>query len=112
MNPFNLFGGQRHQTPPWAVEILKQQRVVIAKLETIMATIDDVLKDVTDESGRLDSLSALIAGLKQQLADALAGTTLPPEVQTKIDQVFAQAEANKAKIDTALNTGVPPASPA
>ena len=73
-----------------------------------MATLDQVLADVTDESTRLDSLSTLIAGLKQQVADALAGTTLPAPVQAKIDAIFAQAETNKGKIDTALNTNVPP----
>lgn len=67
-----------------------------------MATLDQVLQDVNDESDELDKLSALIAGLKQQLADALAGVTLPAGVQAKIDAVFAGAEANKAKINTAL----------
>lgn len=81
--------------------------IILERLEIIMATLDQVLQDVTDESTRLDSISTLISGLKQQLADALAGTTLPPPVQAKIDAVFAAAEANKAKIDTALNTNVP-----
>ena len=73
-----------------------------------MATIDQVLADVTDEGSRLDSLSTLISGLKQQLTDALSGLIIPADVQTKIDAVFAAAEDNKAKIDAALNTGVPP----
>lgn len=76
--------------------------------KTIMASLDEVLQDVTDESTKLDSLSTLIAGLKQQVADALAGTTLPPAVQAKVDAVFAGAEANKAKIDAALNANVTP----
>lgn len=77
-------------------------------LEKIMATLDDVLSEVTDEGNRLDSIQTLIDGIKQQLADALAGTTLPPAVQQKVDAVFAGLTANKAKIDTALNTNTPP----
>lgn len=73
-----------------------------------MATLDEVLAEVTDESGRLDSIQALLDGIRQQLADALAGTTLPTEVQAKVDAVFAGLTANKAKIDKALNTGAPP----
>jgi hypothetical protein len=83
----------------------------LANQEKIMASLDDVLKDVTDESTQLDGLSTLMAGLRQQVADALAGTTLPPAVQAKVDAVFAQAETNKGKIATALNTGVPAAPP-
>lgn len=77
-----------------------------------MATLEQVLSDVTEEGSRLDSLSTLITGLKQQLDDALSGTTLPPATQAKVDAIFAQAEANKGKIDAALNTGVPAPPPA
>jgi len=73
-----------------------------------MASLDDVLADVTGETTRLDSLSTLISGIRQQLADALSGASLPPAVQAKVDAIFTAAEANKAKIDTALNTNVPP----
>ena len=73
-----------------------------------MATLDEVLAEVTDESARLDSIQALIDGIKQQLADALAGTTLPPATQQKIDAVFAGLTGNKAKIDKALNANVEP----
>lgn len=72
-----------------------------------MATLDEVLAEVTDESTRLDSIQALIDGIKQQLADALSGTTLPAATQAKVDAVFAGLTSNKAKIDKALNTGTP-----
>lgn len=73
----------------------------------IMASLDDVIQDMTDESTAIDGLSALVAGLKQQVADALAGTTLPPAIQAKVDAVFAAAEANKAKLAAALAANVP-----
>lgn len=94
---------------PLSLGVHSKLNAIIQRLDKIMATLDAVLQDVTDESTRLDSLSALITGLQQQVADALSGTTLPPPVQAKVDAIFAQAEANKGKIDTALNAGVPPA---
>lgn len=83
--------------------------LILHRTEKIMATLDEVLADVADEGTKLDSLGALIAGLKQQIADALAGVTLPTAVQAKIDAVFAGVEANKAKVQAALDQGVPPA---
>lgn len=74
-----------------------------------MATLDEVLASVADESTKIDSLSTFIAGLKQQIADALAGVTLPPAVQAKVDAVFEGVEANKAKVVTAMDANVPPA---
>ncbi len=79
------------------------------RLDKVMATLDQVLTEVTNESTRLDSIGALIDGLKKQVADALSGANLPPATQAKIDAVFVGLTANKVKIDTALNVGVPPA---
>lgn len=96
-----------HEAPPWALEHRKLMGLILYKMEAIMATLDEVLSEITDESTRLDSIQALIDGIKQQLADALSGTTLPPATQAKVDQVFAGLTTNKGKIDKALNTGVP-----
>lgn len=69
-----------------------------------MATLDDVLADVEAEKIGIDSLSALISGLRQQVADVLSGVKLPEGVQAKVDKIFAQAEQNKADIQAALDT--------
>lgn len=85
------------------------------KLEHIMATLDQVLADVTAESSQINAVGALITGLKQQIADALSGATLPPAVQAKVDSIFATAEANKAAIQSAIDanaSAAPPAVPA
>jgi dsDNA-binding SOS-regulon protein len=73
-------------------------------------TLDEVLSVVTAQTTKIDSLSELIAGLRQQVADALSGATLPQSVQSKVDAVFDDLEQNTAKIDTALatNTNTPP----
>jgi altronate dehydratase len=115
-----IFGHSHHQnTDPWAdapayaVEIGAIGITILETVEKIMATLDQVLQDVTDESTQIDGLSTLIAGLKQQVSDALSGANLPPATQAKVDQIFAAAESNKSKIATALNTGTPqaPAQP-
>ena len=82
---------------------------IIQQQEKLMATIDQVAQDVSDESTLIDSVSVLITGLKQQVADALSGATLPPAVQAKIDAVFTTAEANKAKLATAVAANTPAA---
>jgi hypothetical protein len=121
----NIFGFNEHQNndpwrnaPPWAVELREMVRLVLMRenriIDTeniIMSTLDDDLAEVTEQGSRLDSIDTLITTLNQRIADALSGTTLPPGVQAKVDAVFAGLQANKAKIDTALNTNVPPPAP-
>ncbi len=100
-----------NEVPRWAFDLHRKLDLIIKNQETIMATLDDVLDDVTNESTQIAGISTLIAGLKQQLADALAGTTLPPATQAKVDAIFAQAEKNKADIATALAANTPAAPP-
>jgi uncharacterized coiled-coil protein SlyX len=81
--------------------------IIIANQEKTMATLDQILADVTQETTDIASISTLIKGLKQQLADALAGTTLSPATQAKVDAIFAGAETNKAAIADALSANTP-----
>ena len=82
-------------------------------LEILMATLDDVLAEVTKETDEIGSITALINGLRQQVADALASQTIPPPLQAKVDAIFAAAVANNATIVQALNApGAAPAAPA
>ena len=86
--------------------------VVIRKEDTIMATLDQIAADMTEETTLIDGISTLITGLKQQLTDALAGTTLPPAVQAQVDAIFTTAEANKAKLAAAAVANTPAATAA
>lgn len=86
-------------------------RRIEQKVNNMAATLDQVLQDVTDESNVIDGISTLIQGLKQQLADALSGANLPPQVQQKVDAIFAQAETNKAKLATAVTANTPEGTP-
>ena len=92
-------------------EVLFRLDLIIANQETIMATLDEVLADVAAESTAIDSLAALTAGLKRQVADALANTTLPPDVQAKIDAVFTGLEQNKQKVMDAITANQKPIEP-
>ena len=97
--------------PPWVRVIVERLDLVLANQEKIMITLDQILADVTDEGTQIKSLSTLMAGIKQQLADALAGVTITPAVQAKIDAVFAGVEANKAEVVAAINAPMPPPTP-
>ncbi len=81
---------------------------VIGKEIQIMASLQDDLDAITAQSGRLDSLNTFVSGLEQQIKDALSGANLSPENQAKVDAIFDAVHANDAKIDTALNSNVPP----
>jgi len=78
-------------------------------------TIDDLVTAVAAQTGEVASLTAFIAGLEQQLRDALANVTLSPETQAKVDAVFAGVTANSQAISDAIasNPGAPtPPAPA
>lgn len=85
----------------------KKLRKLETLLEKIMATLDDVLKDVTDEKTAIGGLSDLITGLRKAVADALSGVTLPPDAQAKVDAIFNEAEARKAELAAAVAANVP-----
>ncbi len=77
-----------------------------AQGEHMAATLDQVLEKVTRESTDIDSVLTLVTGLKQQLADALSGASLPPAVQAKVDAIFDTASASAGKIAAALQANV------
>lgn len=82
---------------------------LLAQGEKIMPTLDEVLADVQSEKDEISSLTAFIAGLRQQIADALLGQGISAEAQAKIDAIFAGVEANKQAIHDAMVT--PPPTP-
>jgi hypothetical protein len=79
----------------------------------IMASIDQLIQDVADESTLEDSLIALVGNLQTQLQDALSGVNVPAPVQAKLDAAFTTLEQNKQKLAAALasNTPAAPSTP-
>ena len=91
--------------------------IALQRLESIMeqmqmASLDETLAKVTEANTKADSLIALVAGLKQQLADALSGVALPPAVQSKVDAIFAEAASSVDEIDAAIAANTPEQPPA
>ena|SRR5882724_9826781 len=70
----------------------------------IMATVDDLVTEVAKEKDEIASVKTFIQGLQQQIADALAGVSLPPATQAKVDAVFAQMQANSTDLADAITT--------
>lgn len=81
---------------------------ILSLLESIMHTLDDVLAEVTREDSEIGGITALINGLRKQVADAVGVQTIPPAVQSKIDAIFDAAVAHNAALVQALqDPGVP-----
>lgn len=92
-------------------EVLTRLNHLTGLMEKLMPTLDETLAAVEANSSRIDSLQALMSGLKAQLDEALSGTTLPPAVQAKVDAIFTAASAQAADIDESLNANTPPPTP-
>ena len=80
-------------------------RQILHKENIIMATLQDVLADVQQESDIDDSIITLLTNISQQLKDAQAQND-PAAIQSVINQI----DANKKKISDAVtaNTVVQP----
>jgi polyhydroxyalkanoate synthesis regulator phasin len=85
------------------------------RMEYIMASLDEVLMEVHAQRGKIDSLTALTAGIKKKLEDALAGV-ITPAIQAQIDSVFEDVRANTSAIAKAIDANdddpnTPPVEP-
>lgn len=69
-----------------------------------MSLSSEALAAAQAEATQVDSLIALFQGLQKQLADILAGVTLPPAVQADIDAIFALSNDEAKKIIGATTT--------
>lgn len=80
-----------------------------------MASIDELVSTVNDQSTTIDSLVAFVKALEDQIGN-IGG--IPPAVQAKIDAVFAQVNKNSQAIADAIDNNPdtpapvePPADP-
>ena len=107
------FVGFFRPTPPAAsaediAHIRKSLADISAKLEKIMASLDDTLAAVQAETTSENAIVALLVGIKKQL-DAALGGQLTPSQQMRVDAIFNQLTANKQTLDAAVkaNTEAP-----
>lgn len=91
-------------------EIIEGVKLLRVKEIEIMATLQEVLDHVKVQTTALTSLQAFVAGLKQQLTDALKNEVTAAG-QAKLDEIFGQVETNDQLIVDAMNTNVPPEEP-
>lgn len=79
------------------------------------ATLQDLVDKVSDQTGKIASMTTFVAGLEQAVKDALAGEHLSPESQTKLNQLFSQITDNTQAIADAIdsdpNTPAPAGTP-
>lgn len=111
--------------PAWAIKLASGIRVLLnvqaadrrllvklsdrlERMETKMATLDDLVSAATAEDTKIDSLIALVQALKAKVDEVVAGT-LTPEQQAKIDAAFAAIGDNPDRIQAAIDANTPPA---
>ena len=85
----------------------KLNSILIKEIE-MDKTLEDVLANVAESNTLMESITVLVAGLKDQLAAAL--TDLSPAQQAKVDQIFAEIDANQEKMIAAVGSNTPAAS--
>jgi|ERR1017187_317533 hypothetical protein len=92
-------------------EVERKLDLILERINAMAHTLDETIAAITTEDTKIDSFIALFNGLESQLADILAGTVVPPAVQTKIDAMFDQATASAGKIDAAVAANTPVTPP-
>lgn len=85
-------------------------------MPTLKEQLDTLIGNITAETtvvggvvALLNTDTGIIATLKQQVADALAGINVDAEVQGKLDTAFADAQANTQALSDALVANTPAA---
>jgi hypothetical protein len=80
------------EAPLWAIELQDMMSLINEKLETIMATMDDLKAAVQRNTDVDASVITLLQGIAQQLKDAQAAND-PAAIQAVIDQIDANTKA-------------------
>lgn len=74
--------------------------------------VQELVDAVAAQTGTIESMKAFIAGLEQQIKDALSGVTLPAEVEAALGDVFNAIKSNTQAVADAIdNDPNTPAAP-
>lgn len=84
---------------------------ILKRLEDLMSLSSEALAAIQAEGTQIDSFITLFQQIKDQLAAALANTTIPAAVQADIDKIFELSTAQAAKI-VGVTTTTPAGTPA
>jgi len=74
-------------------------------------TFEQLLAEVAAKPSQVEAFETLMTCLKIEIADASAGDSPPPSIQTKFDAIFSQASAKANEILNAIETGKPALAP-
>lgn len=89
--------------------LTKRIRSLTRREKMTMASIDELVSAVHNESTVVDSVLALVVSLKASLDEALANAGIPADVQAKIDGIFDEVTADSARIGAAVTANTPAA---
>lgn len=83
-----------------------------AKVNKLMATVDDLVSDVAAQKTVIDGLDTLLANIAAQIA-ALKSSQTDPDTAAKIDALHASVTENTGRIqaDIVANTPAAPTPP-
>lgn len=105
-----------HHHHEFEPELAEQLSRLNDNLERFMSDIDDfvstTLATISAQKTQLDSVVALLASIKNKLADALAGESLSPAAKTKLAAIMPALEANTSEITDAITANTDAAPPA
>lgn len=109
---------QGDEAPPWAVALKKQMRLLIEKMESLMATSAELIAAVREQTTVIGGLTVYVNGietkideLEQTIKDLLSGIVIPAAVQADIDTAFAETKMNTTAVLEAATANVPPVEP-
>jgi hypothetical protein len=83
-------------------EMLGLLKLTLEKENQIMATLEDIMEEISSQTTRIAGLNTLVDGIRTQLLAILEGTVIAPLVQAKIDALFTQLKAQGAAIDEVI----------
>ena len=92
-----------------SIAIYRLLTTLNAKVDKIMATLQQIVDEVAAQTTTVASLSTFIKGLEDQLS-ALPGLTAAQQAQ--IDTIFANVDANTKSVAAAMVANVPVVPPA
>src|ERR1043166_9712050 len=91
------------------LDMLISSASALSKMESAtMATIQDIVQAVQQETTLVGGVTTLLQQLKQQITDALANQ-ITPDMQAAIDAAFTSATSNNQALADAIAANTPAA---
>lgn len=91
--------------------LVKKETHEMADINVIKQKIAETLVEVTAQGTKVDSIDALMDGMRQQIADLLAAQGASDEILATVSQVFDEAKKVSTKIDVAIAENTPAEPP-